>query len=209
MKTVRIYGVARNLLRTPPPIEGQDVWLANGPRNYYVRLSRLGDTQEWTRWFNLHSTQHMLKTYPKGYAWYQEQEKPVYLRDVDPLIPASVQFPRKAVQDYFGGPQLGSPGRYFTCTVCWLMALAIYEGFERIELHGFALKDKPHKPHSCYTFERPCFFYWVKQAQDRGIEVWYPKEVRRIPFEPGDPTTYTGPLYGYETSEPFWIADPA
>ena len=74
------------------------------------------------------------------------------------------------------------------------------EGFERIELWGFALRDKPHKPHNCYKFERPCFFYWVKQARDRGIEVTYQKEVEKIPFEPGDPATYDGPLYGYSTT---------
>lgn len=204
MKTVRIYGVARNLARTPPPIEGQEVWVANNPKSYYdIRLLRFRETHEWTRWFNLHSTEWMLKTYPKGYAWYAEQTKPIYLRDVDPTIPASVKFPREVLQAYFGGPQMGSPGRYFTCSICWLIALAIYEGFERIEFYGLTLKDKPARSHDCYKFERPCFFYWVKQARDRGIEVTYPKEVQRIPFEPGDPSTYSGPLYGFGTTEPF------
>jgi len=202
MKTVRIYGLARNLGRTPPAVEGEEVWVANYHKSYYIRLSRVKETDEWTRWFNLHSKEWMLYKYPAGYKWYTKQTKPIYLRDVYPDIPASVKFPREEIQKYFGGPQKGSPGRYFTCSVCWLIALAIMEGFERIELWGFALIDKPHKPHDCYKFERPCFFYWVQKARDLGIEVTYPKEVAKIPFEPGDPATYTGPLYGYCTTDP-------
>lgn len=208
-KTVRIYGLARNLGATPPPVEGEEVWISNYHKSYYMRLGRLKETQEWTRWFNLHSTEHMKYKYPAGYEWYSKQTKPIYLRHVDPTIPSSVEFPRQQIQDFFGGPQIGSPGRYFTCSVCWLIALAIVEGFERIELWGFALVDKPHKPHICYKFERPCFFYWVQEARNRGIEVTYQKAIEKLPFEPGDPTTWTGPVYGYETNEPFEIVTPS
>lgn len=206
-KTVRIYGLARNLIETPkltPEELGKiEVWISNNTRDYYIRLPRLRETDEWTRWFNLHSTEHMQKSYPKCYAWYGKQAKPIYLREVDPNIPSSRKFPRKEVQDFFGGSQKGSPGRFFTCSVCWLIALAIMEGFERIELWGFVLRDKPHKPHECYKFERPCFFYWVKRARDLGIEVTYQKEVEKLPFAPGDPAAWDGPLYGYCTNEPF------
>ena len=91
--------------------------------------------------------------------------------------------------DYFGT-------RYFTCTVTWLIALAIMEDFDRIELWGFQLVDKRSGNHA---FERPAFFYWVDQARKRGIEVTYQREIDAIPFVVGDPATYSGPLYGYET----------
>ena len=85
------------------------------------------------------------------------------------------------------------------------MALAIYEGFEQIELWGFQLKNTKARYSECYTFERPAFFYWVKQARDRGIEVTYQHEIEKLPFLPGDPTTYEGPLYGFSTKpEPDW-----
>lgn len=142
----------------------------------------------------------MTTVYPSWYLWYGKQAEPIYLQDVQPDIPNSIKFPKDEIQAYFGGPEMGSPGRYFTCTVCWLIAYAIMLGYERIELWGFMLKDKPARTHECYKFERPCFFYWVKQARDRGIEVIYQEPIERLPFEPGDPSTYTGPLYGYETT---------
>ena len=203
LKTVRIIGLAKNVAQTPLPKEGEETWISNNHQWYNRRLPWLKETNEWTRWFNLHSKRHMMTAYPKGWAWYQQQTKPVYLREAYPEVPASIKFPREAIQNYFGGSQLGSPGRYFTFTGGWLIALAIMEGFERIEFWGFRLADKPARPHECYKFERPCFFYWVKRARDLGIEVTYQPEVEAIPFEPGDPATYTGPLYGFETSEPF------
>lgn len=198
--TVRIYGMARNLANTPLPQPGTEIWISNYHQGYYHRLSRLHETDEWTHWFNLHSTKHMLKAYPAGYRWYKQQTKPIYLRDVDPQIPTSQRFEREEIQNYFGGPQIGSPGRYFTFTGAWLTARAIWKAFERIEFWGFRLADKPQRPHECYKFERPCFFYWVQQARNRGIEVVYQEEIQAIPFEPGDPALYSGPLYGYETT---------
>lgn len=216
-KTVRIYGLAANINNAPPvPSDGStEVWASNYYRPYYSKLPRFRDTQEWTRWFNLHSREYMLKAYPNGYDWYKQWDKPVYLRHAYPDIPNSRKFPRDAIQDYFGGPQVGSPGRFFTFTGSWLIGLCIaakdgcIEGFEdikdlkRIEFWGFRLANKPAKPHECYKFERPGFWYWVDRARKCGIEVTYQKEIEDLPFEPGDPATYDGPLYGYGTNAPY------
>ena len=198
MKTVRIYGMAHNLTKSPPAPKGQGVWLSNSPGSYERRLPRaLG---EWTRWFNLHSRAHMLKAYPKGFNYYKtvSDGRPIYFQKIQPDVPASVVFPRERIQEAFKLPD-GSPNRFFSCTICWLIAFAILEGFERIELWGFALRDNKANPGQCFAYERPGFFYWVQQARNRGIEVIYQKEIEKLPFKPGDPTTYTGPLYGYET----------
>ena len=147
----------------------------------------------------------MVSTYPKGFAYYQDEAhgRPIYFQKVQPDVAASQAFPRETIQRYFAID--GKPNRYFTSSVCWMVALAIYEGFERIELWGFALRlTKPGRG-DFYAFERPAFFYWVQQARDRGIEVTYQREIEELPFAPGDPTTYDGPLYGYATKpEPDW-----
>ncbi len=189
--------MARNLPHTPVPPEGTEVWLSNFHGGYKRRHSRA--TNEFTRWFNLHSRKWMDHKYAVGVEWYKNhcsQERPLYTQKLQADIPGCKVFPREEIQQFFALPD-GRPNRYFTCTVTWLIALAIYEGFERIELWGFALTDT--KPGEAHEWERPCFFYWVKQARDRGIEVTYQPEVMKIPFEPGDPTTYTGTLYGYDT----------
>lgn len=202
MKTVRIIGSAGNTKFTPSRTHDEkdvEVWLSNSPTTTLLRCPRMID--EWTRWFNLHSKKHILGTYPSAYSYYQNKAegRPIYLLRHQPDIPTSIAFPRKEIQAFFATPK--GPNRYFTCSVCWLIALAIYEGFERIELWGFELRDT--KPGSAFAFERPCFTYWMKQATDRGIEVIYQKAIQKLIDEgkliPGDPDTYDGKLYGYGT----------
>ena len=195
MKTVRIYGTAKNIRHTPPAPQGSEVWLSNSPGTFEKRHPKA--LLEWTRWFNLHSKKHILATYPSGWKYFQEQTdgRPVYLQKTHEDVPTSKVFPRDEIQNFFATST--GPNRYFVCTVCWLIALAIFEGFRRIELWGFELKDT--KPGERHAFERPCVWYWIKQARDRGIDVVYQKELTRLPFEPGDAETYVGPLYGYET----------
>lgn len=196
-KTVRIYGTAPNLGLTPSPEKGTEVWLSNWHKAFQQRLPRALD--EWTRYFNLHSRAHMDGKYPGGVEWYQSQDgtRPIYFQRNQPDIPGSTIFPRASIEAFF--PEAMSPtgSFYSVCSVCWLIPFAIHEGATKIELWGFALSDR--KPNDAYKYERPCFFYWVKLAQDRGIEVTYQKEVADLPFEPGNPAEFTGPVYGYET----------
>jgi len=140
----------------------------------------------------------MDSTYPAGVKWYQDNGDghTLYFQKHQPDIPGSVEFPGPAIQDYFSIN--GKPNRYFTCSVAWFIAFAIMLGFERIELWGFALTDRK-RIKDAYSWERPCFFYWVQEAQRRGIEVTYQEEIHKLPFEPGSPDSYDGTLYGYET----------
>ena len=208
MKTVRIYGSARNVREAPsrsPDEKDIEVWLSNSPTTVLLRCPRA--INDWTRWFNLHSHKHMVGTYPSGYSYYQTKAegRPIYLQKVQPDVPTSVAFPREAIQEAFATTK--GPNRYFTCSVAWEIALAILEGFERIELWGFELRDT--KPGSAFAWERPCFAYWVKQARDRSIEVFYQQAIHTLEdagkLIPGDPDTYDGLLYGYSTKpEPDW-----
>lgn len=191
MKTVQILGTASNLSACPElpgPFDGRcERWCCNSPRAYRVKWPK--SLKTWTRWFNLHSKRHMLKTYPTWYTWYGQQSKPIYLQRVQPDVPSSQAFPAAQLIEFFGH-------QYFTFSGAWLIALAIMEGFEHIDLQGFALqRDRQH------AFERPCFFYWVEEARRRGITVTYPSKVGAA--DPaGDPHSYTGPIYGYQTTPP-------
>lgn len=205
MKTVRILGAARNVRETPGETPGVEVWVANSPTTVMLRCPRAMNM--WTRWFNLHSRAHMVGTYPAGFSYYQTatSERTIYFQKAQPDVPSSVTFPRKEIQARFATSK--GPNRYFTCSVCWMIALAIYERFERIELWGFELRDT--KPGSAFAWERPCVAYWIQQARAWGIEVFYQVEVERLyaagKMVPGDAETYDGPLYGYDTKpEPDW-----
>ena len=202
-KTVRILGSALNARELPDDEPGVELWCANGPFSS-VALRCKKALGYWDRWFNLHSRKHILGTYPSGWSYYKDKAdgRPIYLLKAQPDIPTSIAFPYKAILAAFATAR--GPNRYFTCTVCWLIAFAVLEGFERIELWGFELRDT--KPGSVFAFERPCFAYWVKVARDRGIEVVYQGAITRLyeagKMVPGDPDAYSslsGLLYGYST----------
>lgn len=185
---VQILGTAPNLLDTPDT--NGERWCSGNPRAYRIKGPK-GVLETYTRWFNVHTTRHIKARHPNAYEWYTEQSKPVYLQQAEPDVPASIPFPRQAIQDHFGGI------KFFTCSVSWQLAFAIMEGFERIELWGFELR-REHQ----YDWERPCFFYWVEQARSRGIDVFIPPGVEIT--EPGNPADYTGPLYGYEPHNEYY-----
>lgn len=208
MKTVRIYGAARNVREAPvrrPEERDVEVWLSNSTTTTLLRCPRA--INEWTRWFNLHSKQHILGTYPSAYTYYQTKAdgRPIYFLRAQPDVPTSLAFPFKAIQATFATAK--RPNRYFTCSVCWLIAFAILEGFQRIELWGFELRDT--KPGSAFAWERPCVAYWIQMAQSRGVDVFYQDAITKLydagKMIPGDPDTYDGLLYGYSTkSEVGW-----
>lgn len=200
MKTVRILGNAPNLAEMPPTPPEWEVFACNQKRGYAKWLPRIYDAcyggPEWTRWINLHSREHMVKTYPKDFEFFKTQTKPIYFQQPQPDVPSSRAFPYKDILQFFGH-------RYFTCSAAWLIAFAIFEGFERIELWGFQVSKRKWS----FAWERPCIFYWIQEAQRRGIEVWWPKiGTEDWDFsEAGNPYTYTGDLYGYSTKpEPGW-----
>ncbi len=191
-KVVQILGMAPNLAATPAT-HGER-WCSNVPRSYQLKGLPSAKTT-YTRWFNMHTIRHIQQRYPHAYSFYQRSEKPIYLQAAQPDIPASITFPREAVQQYFAIN--GKPNKFFTCSPAWQLAFAIMEGFERIELWGFELR-REHQ----YDWERPCFFYWVETAKAKGIDVYIPPGVEIT--APGDPTSYTGPLYGYEPHSKFY-----
>ena len=185
--------MAPNLVSTPTT-SGVERWCSNVPRSY-----RLKGFQEalhtYTRWFNVHTIKHIKQRYPSAYNWYTQQSKPIYLQEAQSDITSSITFPRHEIQAHFSTD--GTPFKFFSCSAAWQIAFAIMEGFERIELWGFQLR-RSHQ----YDWERPCFFYWIERARQEGIDVYLPPDVEIT--EPGNPSYYDGPLYGYEPHSEFY-----
>lgn len=195
MRSVQILGTAPNLSQCPPLLPDEERWACNSPLVYIRRWGQPGvpnPAKTFTRWWNLHSREHMLRTYPDWYRWYEDARTPkrIIMQRHHSNIMCSEAFDYKRVLTYAGH-------RYFTFTGAWQMAEAAVERFDRVVLAGFQLNvDNHHK----YNFERPCFFYWVDRLRAEGIEVVLPDDLVITPA--GDPTAYTGPLYGYETTLP-------
>jgi hypothetical protein len=80
--------------------------------------------------------------------------------------------------------KLGS--RYFTNSIGYMIAFAIYRGYKNINIWGVDMESD-----SEYSFERPCVTYWIGQAEARGINVTIASGLT-------DPFV----LYGYEDASP-------
>lgn len=200
-KTVQLMGLAPNILELPPAVDGVERWGFNDPRGYRIK-NPLG-LSTWTRWFNLHSQEHQTTRYPGGVAWYRKQDgtRPIYFQrpedthymNHDPQMaleairdtPGGQGFPRREIQEFFRLPD-GTLEGFFTCSLTWAIAFAIYEGFERIEFWGFELK-RGHQ----YDYERPGTTYWIARARAAGVDVV---------IQEGVDLVKTPKLYGYETA---------
>lgn len=153
-----------------------------------------GQFDRWTRWFDLHRTPHILKQRPEAYAWYLAQDgtKPIYQWEVSPEIPGSRAYPAEDVRRFFGVDE-----RDFWGSISWMLALAIYEGFDQVELFWFPLShDRATNmtdqiPVGQYSHQVPSTRYWIGQARGRGMTVLIHGDSELKP---------THPLYGLETT---------
>jgi hypothetical protein len=123
-----------------------------------------------TRWFQLHPPRYLRTHYPKGiddlaHDWSEERGVPLYMDRHYEEYPDSVAYPKAEVEALW--PYYG---RYHTSSFDWMVALAILEGFERIELHGCEFGAYP------YTLGEPisgraCLEAWLGFAAGRGTDI--------------------------------------
>ena len=85
-------------------------------------------------------------------------------------FPTSQAYPLKEVIDFFGYKYC-----YFNNTVPYAIALAIFEGYERIKLWGvdYLVADKDHNVQALED-GRSCLEFWINEAIRRGIQVILP-----------------------------------
>lgn len=122
------------------------------------------------RYFELHSDSmldrecHKIAGVKAELEWLKTNETvPVYMVDPRDWVPAAVEYPIDAIIKEFG--------RYFTNTVSYMIALAIYEDVDEIGLWGV---DMAH--YSEYGTQRPSCEYFIGLARGKGIPVHIPTE---------------------------------
>lgn len=122
----------------------------------FMRYS--GHFDDWTRWFDLHASSHIVHRRPDAYDWYGAQTKPIYRWALDPHHVTAV-YPREAVQAFFGNET------DFAGSLSWMFALAIYERFDSIDVFWCPMDDHEHGE------QVPSVRYWIGQARGRGVRV--------------------------------------
>jgi hypothetical protein len=172
MKKLAIVGAEKQTRHLAPYDNPEyDIWVFNEWAN-----------AEWCRRWDALIQIHDKKIYqnlnnakdPHHWEWLQrEHGKPIYMQAVDPLVPDSVAYPlREIIAEY--------QTDYFRATICYAIALALYQGYEEIHIYGVELKS-----HAEYKSQRDCFIYWNGVAHGK-IKLHCCKGL------------FESPLYGFE-----------
>ena len=118
---------------------------------------------------------------PQHYDWLKSGKTPtIYMRERYADVPKSVRYPLTEIQAELLGNF--STDRFFTSSIAYAIALAIYLDYERIELYGIELESNTE-----YYYQRDCATFWIGLAVGRGIDVFAPVAMFDAPY-----------LYGYE-----------
>ena len=115
------------------------------------------------RWFDIHTNydEHVVEG-TDHIGWLEKCPIPVYMNEYRKQYQTSVRYPIEGVIEFFGRD-------YFTSTIAFMIALAIYEGFEVIDVYGVDLIVGTE-----WETQRQCAEYYIGWARGAGIEVHIP-----------------------------------
>jgi len=108
---------------------------------------------------------------------------PVYLNEANFAVPLSVTYPLDEVKALVGD--------YFGSTIAYMLALAILQRRERMDLWGVDLSE------DIYDHHRPNLEYLIGFARGRGMTVNVPPGSRLLSFDGSKFETHYPIRYGY------------
>jgi len=171
MKSVALLGGADTTRGAVKDSTADEIWTANWSYlyDYVPRIDRLfemhpiwvyGDTDkdEWIK-----PARH--------WKWLQAGEKgyPIYMLMDRPEVPSCVRYPIEDITlDVFGTRLLrgDEPSDFYSSSADYMLAMAIYEGFDKIELYGIEMGSSTE-----YRYQREGAAYFIGVATGRGITV--------------------------------------
>ena len=169
-KKVAIVGFAGTRDMAPYDDPECEIWSVNNLYKFIPRTDRI---------FQLHS-RLALENEVHGVSskehldFLRNTEIPVYMQEKYPDIPASVRYPLEEMVEEFGIPRtndMQTKDAYFTNTISFMIALAIYEGFTDIYIYGVDMAVAIE-----YREQRPSCEYYIGIAKGRGINIYMPAE---------------------------------
>lgn len=179
MKSVAIVGFSelhRALVRDS---QADEIWSMNWAYEYdfLPRIDRLFEVHDaWS--FADAGEKHAKRV--NHWQWLTKNTTiPVWMKEARADVPMCRVFPLDEIREAI-------KCRVLSSSLDLMMAMAIYEGFERIEWYGIEMGNETE-----YRYQRQGASYWVGQADARGIELILPKSSRLFPSK----------VYGFEGAQ--------
>lgn len=143
-------------------------------------------------WCEIHHREMFLRDQVEGtnyLGWLARSPIPVLMSTRQPDVPSAIQFPFEAILREFSSPEELAPvpgcaacrenrftcrahklkADYFTSSIAYLIAYAIWAGFPHIGIYGVDLVVGEE-----YTYQKPCAEWWLGIARGRGVTVEIP-----------------------------------
>lgn len=156
-KKIAIVGTAPSSVNLAP--YGDESW------EIWSLGSNIHNIPRFTRWFELHHQ----KVLEACQAWPQLFDKLKFAGDKlvighpNELLPEAKLLPVQELRNAFGN--------YFTSSIAWMLAMAIYEKPDMIGLFGVDMIGDGE-----YSHQRACCEYFLGMARGMGIKVVIPDE---------------------------------
>ncbi len=140
-------------------------------------------------WFELHpiidlQSERWGDWAPEYTAFLSALPCPVYMQEVNSLVPNAVALPKDAIVAEFGS-------MFLTSSMAFMICKAILDGATEIGIWGVDCSANGE-----YEYERPGCQHFIKVARDRGITVTIP---------PQSDLDAPMPIYGYGDANPVTI----
>lgn len=141
--------------------------------------------------FDIHDIEQQDRNVPPDYReWLRNSGVPVVLQDAHPDVPRSMRYPLGEVVTWLKrttaheGSEANNNGAYFSSSIAYMVALAMFLDVQEIHIYGVDLTDDTE-----YHHQRPNTEYLVGLARGMGIRVAIPE---------GSALLTTPALYGYQ-----------
>jgi hypothetical protein len=168
-----------------------DLWGFSAMQMEYYRQG--GELADWTEWYDVHFVDSrpwhpgIKKLRPHAWEWYKTlgPQRPLYLAETHPDVPAAVRFPLEDVERFFA--PLKDPdedGLIWTCQIDYMLAFAIMRDYKHIIIQGHGTATNV-----AHVAQHRGALFWIGVARTVGIRV----TVLR-------PSVYrSAPRYAYES----------
>ncbi len=206
-KKVCIVGFAKSWQITPFNDMSFEIWGLNELYKYFFQFK--GARAD--RWFEIHNPDSPSKKNEEHHKFLTTCPIPIYMQEKYDQFPTSVKFPREAVKAMINANMIypgnslikldddwakeGSPYTNFSNQITWMILLAVYEGFEQINIYGVDMATKEELKTGDgkmevvgeYVWQRPSCEAAIGFALGRGVKVLIPhsSELCKFPMDYG------------------------
>jgi len=157
MKKVMILGLGKTMEQAPIEYDGE-IWTCNDGA---TRRTQAHGKPYITAMFNMHNLNVAFSSEKQAATLCEVFHIPVIGVQEYPWLRTSRRFPREAVLK-----KIGRGRDIFSDVICYMFALAIYDGFEQVDIWGVHMH-----PVQRDSQESALVHYWLGRVEGAGIKV--------------------------------------